>query len=341
MRAYDSTTDSSAMVLAGAVARGAFAVGAVSVVAEAGIRVRRIAATSSGALTAAIVGAGIASGRFARAVDVASNLWEKHGAWSDIAHVSLGALLHGEGVLDTSKLAGLVKEGIAEVLRGANGGEAQAPASEHVKVTLVATDLGGSAGGAGRLPTYERAIPFTSADFLDSRRWADIATAAAASATFPGLFAPTMIGDAPCIDGGAVNNGPISYLLDDPTVQRVFIVTSHPSTPVALPEPLGGMELVGQMADVVISERLSRDLDRAMKTNLLLERVKAAMAEAGLSESGSSSVLRALGWRELDLRLICPETALAGTSFTAFSDATLRTEYVAAGMRAARRVLGQ
>ncbi len=71
-----------ALVLSGAVAKGAFSVGAIGEFAARGWPIRRIAATSSGALTAAVLGAGIATGRLQFAAEVAKSLWLDHAAWS-------------------------------------------------------------------------------------------------------------------------------------------------------------------------------------------------------------------------------------------------------------------
>ena len=83
-----------ALVLSGAVAKGAFGVGAMGVFAAKGWPIRRIAATSSGALTAAVLGAGVATGRLRYATEVARSLWVDHGAWGDITHLSWSDRFH-------------------------------------------------------------------------------------------------------------------------------------------------------------------------------------------------------------------------------------------------------
>src|SRR5258708_36685603 len=91
-----------ALVLSGAVAKGAFGVGAIGVFAAKGWPIRRIAATSSGALTAAVLGAGVATGQLDHASEIARSLWLDHGAWGDITHVSWPDWLHGRALSDTS-----------------------------------------------------------------------------------------------------------------------------------------------------------------------------------------------------------------------------------------------
>jgi NTE family protein len=324
-----------ALVLAGAVAQGAFGAGAVSYLADNDVRIGPIAATSSGALTAAVVAAGVATGELAYAAGVAKDLWLDHAAWKDIAHVSPADWLHARGVMDTSRVIAIVREGIQRVVEHARGRREPAATT----LTLVMTSLGALANDVEPLPTYEKAVVFATADLLAPTKWDAIATAAAASATFPGVFAPTIVDGTPCIDGGAVNNAPISYALDDPGVRRVIVVTSESSHP---PETrIGGAELIEKLADIVIHERIAHDLAVANKTNALLKDVKAALESTGATDETRAEVLRALGWRELDLRVIRPAPPLSGTSFSGFSDRALRQEYIEAGARAAAVALAK
>jgi NTE family protein len=325
------------LVLAGAVAKGAFEIGAAQVLARRPRRITRVAATSSGALNAAILGAGLAFDHFSTAVDVATELWKEEGSWAGIAHVSLGALVHLEGVLDTTKLAALVKRGITEVAQRAGAGT-QTPA-DPLKVTLITADLRGLRG-EGALPTYERPLQFTATDFRDPARWDAIATAAAASASFPGLFSPTLIDGGPCVDGGAVNNAPISYLLDNESaIASVITITAQPLAPDPVSPALGGANLISHLADALTNERLSRDLLQAQKTNARLQAVEDAMTKAHVSAEAAQAIRIALGWRHLRQTLICPATLLPGTSFAGFGDAQLRAAYIAAGVDAAEKSL--
>jgi NTE family protein len=326
--------ESAALVLAGAVAKGAFAVGAVTHVARQGVPIHRIAATSSGALTAAVLGAGMATGRLAYAAEVATDLWLNHGTWNEIAHVTLGDWFHASGLLDTSNIAGLVHEGIRQVMGKASGAAAVGPS----KTTLITTRLAPKASPGDELPIYEHPIHFDASDFLDPSRWDAIALAAAASATFPAVFAPTMIGGEAFVDGGAVNNAPISHVLDDPAVRTVFVVTSEASAPDPS-VPGGGADLIGKLADILINERVSVDLASARKTNALLRRVAEALESTGATAETQQKVFAALGWRELDIVLVHPDPALEGSAFAAFFDQDLRRTYIEEGIRAAQAAL--
>jgi len=323
-----------ALVLSGAVAKGAFSVGAIGVFAARGWPIRRIAATSSGALTAAVLGAGIATGRLQYAAEVARSLWLDHGAWGDITHLSWRDWLHARGISDTSKLVALVQEGIQRVVESAPGG-----VRASVKVTLVTSSLSALPAADEPLPRYELDKDFDASDFVDSAMWSEIATCAAASASFPGLFSPTMLDGLPCVDGGAVNNAPISCLLDDPQVQTVIVITTESRTSAPAPEPVG-VDLVAKLADILINERIAHDLGLAQRTNTLLRRVTSALDSTGADERTRVAVLGALGWRDLRLILVCPDTPLEGTALSAFADRDLRQAYIEAGRVAAERALG-
>ncbi|MGO9838561.1 MAG: patatin-like phospholipase family protein [Polyangiaceae bacterium] len=323
-----------ALVLSGAVAKGAFSVGAIGVFAARGWPIRRIAATSSGALTAAVLGAGIATGRLQYAAEVAQSLWLDHGAWGDITHLSWTDWLHARGISDTSKLVALVQEGIQRVVESAPGG-VRAP----VKVTLVTSRLSALPAAGEPLPRYELDKDFDASDFVDGAMWSEIATCAAASASFPGLFAPTMLDGLPCIDGGAVNNAPISCLLDDPQVQTVIVITTESRVSALAPEPVG-VDLIAKLADILINERIVHDLGLAEGTNTLLRRVTSALDATGANAQTRAAVLGALGWRDLRLILVCPDTPLEGTALSTFADRNLRHAYIEAGRVAAEKALG-
>jgi predicted acylesterase/phospholipase RssA len=324
--------DGVALVLAGAVSKGAFGVGAIAAIAPKGLPIRRIAATSSGALTAAVIGAGLATGQIELAAKVARELWLEHGAWSDIQHVTLGDWFHVRGVLDTSRLVALVREGIERVVNGSSGG------LKPAHVTFVTASLNPLPDTAGPLPTYELAIAFDAEAFVNSDKWNEIATAAAASATFPGVFAPTRVGDAPCVDGGAVNNAPIAYAIDDPSISQVIVITSEAGEGQAAPQ-FGGPDLVSRVADIVINERVSNDIAVAKKTNDRLDKVISALRATNASPETTAAVIDALGWRKLALTLIRPDKELGGNAFSGFFDKARRQEYIEAGERAAAQAL--
>lgn len=328
------------LVLAGAVTQGAFGAGAVCTLAERRPRILQIAGTSSGALNAVLVAAGVATGELANAASVLARLWLDHGSWNDVAHVKVGDWFHARGVFDTTRLSAVVQEGLGEVV-GARG---QSRVTAPVRVTLVTTNLDGirRADSVVPLPTYEQPIAFTESDLLDPARWPVIANAAVASATFPGVFSPTRAaaaGGAPCIDGGAVNNAPISYVLRDPEVRKVVVVTSE-SSQLEIKPDFGGADLAAKIADVLIHERVAYDLLAAHKANKRYDAIRRALDESSIPSEVRSRVLAACGYRPLELYLVHPEAPLSGDAFSGFFSRAQRSGYVEAGKRAEMTRLG-
>ncbi len=322
------------LVLAGAVAQGAFGAGAVSAFANQQPRILQIAGTSSGALNAVVVAAGVATGQLDRATSILTRLWLDHGAWTDVAHFRVNDWFHARGLLDTKRLSEIVQDGIGEVLQGWGGASPRAP----VNVTLVATNLDGRPGPASAvcLPTYEQPIQFTAEDFVDSAKWPLIANAAVASATFPGLFSPTKAtaaDGAPCIDGGAVNNAPISYVLEDARVHKVVVVTSA-SSRWAVRSDFGGADLAAKVADALIQERVAHDLVAAHKANRRYEAIGRALDESNVQASVKTRVLEASGYRMVDLYLVRPDPPLIGDAFSGFCSRSQRSSYIEAGRSA-------
>jgi predicted acylesterase/phospholipase RssA len=318
------------VVLSGAVAQGGFEAGVLATLARSGARVVRLAGTSSGALNATLAAAGVATGRLEKAAAVLEKLWLDDGSWQHIADLPVSDWLHLRGAFDTKRLQGLVRNALAEVVGDWKG----KPAS--VGLTLVTTNLDAlpREGGKIPLPTYEQAIRFGAEALVDPAQWDRLATAAAASATFPGLFSPTSFDGAPCVDGGAVNNTPISYVLEDPPeVDTVVVVTTEP------PEApkgadLGGLALVARAASAVINERIAYDLTQALKVNERYQAVARALDAGGVSAEAKVRVLDATGYRLIKLYLVQPDEPLPGDAFSGFLHRDQRSAYIAAGERA-------
>ncbi len=324
-----------ALILAGAVAKGAFEAGVLSVIARKNLELSSIVATSAGALNAALFATGIRFQRQPEAADIIRHLWEEQARWPKILKPSLRGLLRGHGFSSTAGLEELVNEGLSRIVGNA-GSRAQ---KSGVELQLIATRLSGEVGG-GPAPatTFEHAIAFDGEDFDTVRGRERVARAAVASAAFPFVFVPVSFETlGPCIDGGTVNNTPISYALDA-YVDQVIVVTGNPLQAPGQAE-LGGLDLVGQAVDIAINERLFRDLAQARKVNAKLAQVAAAAAELGLSEEQRQGVEEALGWRMLEIVEIRPEAPLDGNAFSALGNKQLRHEYIQIGIESAERAL--
>ena len=95
-------TTKTALILAGAVAKGAFEAGALAVLSQhaAEIPISRIVAASSGALNAAIYATGVRAGRELDVGERLADLWQHDADWHHVLKVSPRALVgrRGSGV---------------------------------------------------------------------------------------------------------------------------------------------------------------------------------------------------------------------------------------------------
>jgi predicted acylesterase/phospholipase RssA len=328
-----------ALVIAGAVLKGSFAAGALAVLSDPsvhtrlGVHIRRIVGTSSGALNAAYYAAAIHAGQELQAGDRLAELWVNDGGVLDSIAPSARAVLARRGVSSTRKIAALLRASIAP-----------SASRRPVSLRLIATNLCGERvfidGRAAT--THEHVFSFEGAD-LATREGVDrLFDAVAASAAFPGIFEPVQLRvdgrTSTFVDGGAVNDAPIGYALDgDLGVDRVFIITPNPRVE-RQPCALRGFAYAAQLADILLDERLVRDLAETERINGAL----VALDRAEPDPARRAKVLAALGWegrRVVRLVEIRPDAVLPGSSFSGWFSKSLRRDYVAAGREAAERVL--
>jgi NTE family protein len=325
-----------ALVLAGAVAKGAFEAGVLSVLVERRLEISAVVATSAGALNAALFATGVRLGRGPRTSAKLLSLWREDAHWTRIVQPTWRGLVGRTGLSSVNRLEELVLRGMEDIVDGPGG------AVVPIDLKLVTTSLDGEQRAEDGVvsTTFERVLQFSGPDF-DSREGRErIARAALASAAFPILFVPADVpGVGPCVDGGMVNNAPISWALDT-DVEHVIVVTGEPQPAPAEPEH-GGVELVGKEVDIAINERLFRDLRQARRVNRKLEAVRARLQELPIDDAAREHVLDALGWRLLRITEIRPGRPLRGNAFSALSDPSLRQEYLQVGREAARRALDE
>jgi NTE family protein len=333
--------DSIAVIITGAVAKGPFHAGALSVLAERALPVASVVGTSAGALNAAVFAAGVATGRVKHAARVAQEVWLDHGSWSDIVSPSLGELLHGQVPFDAKRIRQMLSEALSHVIDAAVPND-QAPRPD-VHFRLVATDLLGhlkneEGPDEPAQTTFERSFAFTGADFTSSIGRAQILDCATASATFPVLFAPSKVDGRPYIDGGAVNNAPVSYAIEPVSTRRIVVVSGQP----AEMDPPSSLSLVGllpHVVEILINERLFRDLRAARKTNRKLAAVERALSHPSVPDEVRAQVRSALDWQPLDILEIRPLSSLEGNAFAGFGSAELRRAYFDEGKRRAEAIL--
>ena len=333
--------DAIALIVTGAVAKGPFHAGALSVLAEKGVPVGSVVGTSAGALNAAVFAAGVATGRVKHAARVAEEVWLDHASWSDIVSPSLSELLHGQVPFDAKRIRQMLAEAMGRVL-DSNVTPDQAPRGDlHLRV--VATDLLGhlkseEAVDEPTQTTFERSFAFTAVDFTSSLGRSRILDCATASATFPLLFAPWKVDGRPYLDGGAVNNAPISYAIEPFSTRRLVVVSGQPAE-MEPPSSLGAVGLLPHVVDILINERLFRDLRAARKTNRKLAIVEEALSHPAVPEEVRNQVRSALDWKPLEIVEIRPLAALDGNAFAGFGSPELRRAYFDEGKRRAESVL--
>jgi NTE family protein len=319
-------------VLAGAVAKGAFHAGVLSVIAELGIRVTRIVATSAGALTGCVYAAGIRAGRETDAASRLVSRWRDRGDWDDVFSVAPLRMLEGRGLSSMRKIRQMLKEAV----------QGFTPAQRAIELNLVIAPLRGCPDPrSGDSTTFEHPAKFQDTDFDTADGWDRICDVALASAAFPFVFVPADIPNlGPCIDGGAVNNTPIHHAIDGSGTDVIIVVSPYP-TRVQPEEPIQGLNLALQLADILINERLFRDLQRAASINDKLDHLDALVRDGRLSPGVRDEIIREFKWRRLRVIPVRPDPArpLPGNAFSAFFDAQLRRSYVDRGIEEARATL--
>jgi NTE family protein len=326
-----------ALILAGAVAKGAFEAGVLSVIAEQRFEIASLVATSAGALNATLYAAGLRYRRAPLGAQVLHDLWLDKATWANIVRPSLRGLFGGRGLSSAAGLEAVLSDGLSRVVPSSLS-ELRDPAA--VSLTLVATSLNGALrpNGNSRATSFEHAVSFDGSVF-DTRSGRDrVCRAALASAALPILFEPVELPDVgPSIDGGIVNNTPISHAIDA-GIDRVIVITGNPLE-AKNRRAFRFLDLVGQAADIAVNERLFRDLLQARKVNDKLDRLTDALRASGASAAQRAAVSSALGWKKLDVIEIRPETPLQGNAFDALGSRQLRAEYLDFGVRAAQRAL--
>jgi len=319
-----------ALILAGGVAKGAFAAGAVLALARrTPLRVRRIVATSAGALSAVFLASAVRDGRDlgVAAAELAA-LWRTKATAAGAFDVSPGALATRTGFSTNRKLLSLMRK----YVRPARG-------RRPVELRLVMTNAAGDVGRVGEVEatTFEHVARFSGSAFDTEEGLDAVFRAACASSAFPVAFQPVDMPvrgkSVPCFDGGLVDNAPVRLAVDDPYVSRVFVVVPYPLVYEA-PARLQGGPLLIHLAEILIQERLYRDLREAHATNEALERLEALVP----NPRARAAILGALGWRgrrRVEIVEIRPDASLPGGAFDGLFRPALREAYIDAGEQAA------
>jgi NTE family protein len=318
-----------ALILAGAVAKGAFESGALQALAPHVERlgITRVVGASAGALNASLFAIAL---RERAEVEVSKRLvelWSDSATWHNVLDINLHDIWARTGLGSADRVLELMQ-------RAVKGVHSTDP--RPMGLSLVVTALAGAQGNIGHeaATSFEQAVRFENTLFDDPKERERMFKTALASAAFPVLFAPVEVpGVGLCIDGGAVNNGPVRLALEGSGVDRILVISPEPLI-IEPPAPLAGLNLIGHVAEILINERLYRDLHDAESVNGLLDKLERLKSE-GVPAEVVNRVKTLFGWRQLEIVQIRPAERLPGNAFDAFGNYAERLAYIDAGRKAA------
>ena len=277
----------------------------------------------------------VRAGRESDAAKALPALWRDR-ASIGIFHLSLGGILRERGLSTGERIAALLEESVGAWLPGEK---------QRAELRVVVAPLSGVDGriGSTRATTYQSVLKFHDADFDTREDRERVFRAATASGAFPGAFVPVELpGLGPCVDGGTVNNAPLKEAIADGAIDRIVVVTPHPLVIEEPRRPEGGLTLVGRIADILINERLFRDLRKAEAVNGRLEALARLRRDGTLDDGQLEKVQRAVDLgeaRRLEILEVRPTKELAGNPFSGFFSRDLRKAYLDAGRAAATTAL--
>jgi predicted acylesterase/phospholipase RssA len=321
-----------ALILPGAVSKGAYEAGVIQVIAEKHIPVHRIVATSSGALNGIAFAAGIRSGQEKQMARQLTEMWIDDGGWGTALSFSPWTFMRGRGISDRQGLLTMLKKMIKPV---GDLGKAD------IDFRVIVSPLKGVVGKIGNSPasTYEQVINFTGEDFDTPERLEQVFEVTMAACAFPGLFAPVEIkGLGPCVDGGAVNNAPIGYALQENDITDILM-------PVPFPELIPptttkhGLGFLNHLIEILINERLFRELKNANSVNEDVNALTSLVSKGIITSKQLEIIKQTLRIRHVQITEIRPEQTLCGNPFSGFFSKSARTKMVDEGRSAALKIL--
>lgn len=322
-----------AIVLPGAVARGAYEAGVIHALAESDVQIDRIVATSSGALNGLALAAGIRAGREKEMSEKLVQSWIEDGGWQNSLNLSPWSLFTGRGLS--------TKDGLLKMMRAMihpNKSKIRKP----VDFRVIVTPLNGIVGTIGEreATTYEHVVEFKGKHFDSEEGLEEMFNVVCAACAFPGLFEPVQIpGFGACVDGGAVNNAPIGYALKDSNVNRVLMPVPYPAI-----MPKGdwrrGFGLFNHLIAILINERLYRDLKIAQSVNVECMALEKLKKKGILSSEQLDEVKAAISLRHIEITEIRPPHDFKCSPFSGFFHKKDRVRLVEQGRMAALNTLG-
>jgi predicted acylesterase/phospholipase RssA len=320
-----------ALILPGAVSKGAYEAGAIGVLAQQDMRIDRIVATSSGALNGVAYAAGIRAGHEREMAEKLAKAWMNFGSWNSALSFSPLGVLTGRGLSDRSGLLKMLHETVTPCSHSKK---------REVELRIIVSPLNGINGliGKNNATTYEKVFHFSGTDFDTPEGLEKIFDVTTAACAFPGLFKPVeLAGLGPCLDGGTVNNAPIAYALDEGDINHVIVPVPFPEK-VPPPQMARGLGLLNHLVGVLINERLYRDLKDAEMVNDQVVALDQLAASEQLTEEQLQIVKKILHIRKVKITQIRPDKDLGGTVFSGFLHKNERKKYLREGREAALKV---
>jgi predicted acylesterase/phospholipase RssA len=314
----------SAVIIAGAAAKGAYAAGALAEIAASGrFDVAAVVGASSGALNGAVYAAGLRVGRAEAAAEALCSLWaERANAWD---------------IRSFARRKAILREALETFRRE--------PTTAPIRFHVVVTSLTGRIAPHGHVLS-EETHHFGPNDFADPARLDFMSEICVASAAIPFVFAPVWVnGRGPYWDGGVVNNTPVSLAIHgnqargsrSSDVNHVIVVS--PERSVVRPAAYSRFAF-SRFLEILVEERLGRDLEEASSFNHKLDDLRTAIERIANRRVPLDELGPKLDWRLLDFTEIRPfETDLEGNFLSGFFKRAERQQHLALGREAAQQAL--
>lgn len=266
-----------ALVLSGGGAKGAFEAGVIAALGELGIAPDVLSGTSAGALNAAALASGLSPGAI---VDLWTSLESRHvyrlrrdvhrllRPLHLVSHpgrlLGLGTHTTSEHLLDSIGWTWLfdttpLRRRLVDLL----GGETL-PLSDDVTLTVSCMEA-----GSGELVRFTNHAPPDGRG--DARAIVTEMTVdhLLASAAIPGLFAPVEIDGTTYWDGGLVSNTPLTGAIAYEPDHAIVVATGAVDHDHGVPESLG--QVVSHVVDHVLRFSLLKDIDHTETVNALVQ----------------------------------------------------------------------